>query len=52
MTPQEFTVTYERIKSEMGRVIVGQEELVDGLLVATLARGHVLVEGAPVWVRP
>jgi MoxR-like ATPase len=47
VTPQEFTVTYERIKSEMGRVIVGQEEVVDGLLVATLARGHVLVEGAP-----
>jgi MoxR-like ATPase len=47
VTPQEFTVTYERIKSEMGRVIVGQEEVVEGLLVATLARGHVLVEGAP-----
>ena len=47
MTPQEFTVTYERIKTEMGRAIVGQEEVVDGLLVATLARGHVLVEGAP-----
>ena len=47
MTPQEFTVTYERIKSEMARAIVGQEEVVDGLLVATLARGHVLVEGAP-----
>jgi MoxR-like ATPase len=47
VTPQEFTVTYERIKSEMARAIVGQEEVVDGLLVATLARGHVLVEGAP-----
>src|ERR1700729_1415037 len=31
----------------MARAIVGQEEVVDGLLVATLARGHVLVEGAP-----
>jgi MoxR-like ATPase len=47
VTPQEFTVTYERIKSEMSRAIVGQEEVVDGLLVATLARGHVLLEGAP-----
>ena len=28
-------------------MIVGQEEVVEGLLVATLARGHVLVEGAP-----
>ncbi len=47
MTPQEFTVTYERIKSEIARAIVGQEDVVDGLLVAMLARGHVLVEGAP-----
>jgi MoxR-like ATPase len=47
VTPQEFTIAYERIKSEMARAIVGQEEVVDGLLVATLARGHVLVEGAP-----
>jgi MoxR-like ATPase len=47
VTPQEFTVIYERIKNEMARAIVGQEEVVDGLLVATLARGHVLVEGAP-----
>ncbi|MGH7294050.1 MAG: AAA family ATPase [Polyangiaceae bacterium] len=31
----------------MFRVVVGQPELVDGLLVATIARGHVLVEGAP-----
>ncbi len=47
MTPQEFAVAYERIKNEMARVVVGQEEVVDGLLVATIARGHVLVEGAP-----
>ena len=47
MTPDHFTATYERIKAQMARVIVGQEELVEGLLVATLARGHVLVEGAP-----
>jgi MoxR-like ATPase len=47
VTPDHFTATYERIKAQMARVIVGQEELVEGLLVATLARGHVLVEGAP-----
>jgi MoxR-like ATPase len=47
VTPQDFTVVYERIKNEMARVIVGQEEVVEGLLVAALARGHVLVEGAP-----
>ena len=47
MTPEQFTHTYESIKLQMARVIVGQEELVEGLLVATLARGHILVEGAP-----
>jgi MoxR-like ATPase len=47
VTPEEFTRTYERIKAEMARVVVGQEEVVEGLLAATLARGHVLIEGAP-----
>ena len=47
MTPEEFTTTYLRMKSEMARIIVGQEEVVEGLLVALFARGHVVVEGAP-----
>jgi len=47
MTPDEFGETYERLKREMARVVVGQEELVDGVLVALIAGGHVLIEGAP-----
>jgi MoxR-like ATPase len=31
----------------MHKAVIGQDELVFGLLVATIARGHVLVEGAP-----
>src|SRR5512136_579496 len=31
----------------MARVLVGQHELVDGLMIALLCQGHVLVEGAP-----
>ena len=31
----------------MARVVVGQEELVFGLLVTAIAGGHVLIEGAP-----
>ena len=42
-----FQQTYERVRQQMARVVVGQQELVDGLLVAILAKGHVLVEGAP-----
>jgi len=37
----------ERIRKEMSRVLVGQRELVDGLLIALLCQGHVLVEGVP-----
>ncbi len=47
MNEERFSETYDRIRSEIARVMVGQEELVDGLLVGLFARGHVLVEGAP-----
>ena len=36
-----------RIRSEIGRVIVGQEYLVDRLLLAMLCNNHVLIEGLP-----
>lgn len=36
-----------RLRQEIGRVIVGQQYLVDRLLVGLLANGHVLVEGVP-----
>ena len=37
----------ERLRSEVGRVIVGQQHLVDRLLIGLLANGHVLLEGVP-----
>ncbi len=37
----------DRIKTEIGKVIVGQEKMIDQLLVALLANGHVLIEGVP-----
>src|SRR5947209_11783826 len=37
----------QRIKQEVGRVIVGQTEVVDLLMVGLLCRGHVLVHGVP-----
>jgi MoxR-like ATPase len=36
-----------RLRKEVERVLVGQEALVDGLLIALLCNGHVLVEGVP-----
>src|SRR5687768_17332283 len=37
----------ERLKNEIGKVIVGQEEMIELLLAAILADGHVLIEGVP-----
>lgn len=35
------------VKNEIGRVIVGQEQIVDHLLIALLSRGHCLLVGVP-----
>jgi len=37
----------ENIKAEISKVIVGQESLIDGLLIGLLTRGHILLEGVP-----
>ncbi len=37
----------ERLRAEIAKVIVGQQHLVDRLLIALLADGHVLLEGVP-----
>ena len=47
MTPDAFAGTFERIRAEMAKVVVGQEDLVFGLLVTAFAGGHVLIEGPP-----
>lgn len=37
----------ERLKSEIGRVIVGQERMISRMLVGLLTGGHILLEGVP-----
>ena len=37
----------DRVRAEVGKAVVGQEEVVDRMLVAMLADGHVLLEGMP-----
>lgn len=37
----------ERIRAEIGKVIIGQEQTIDAALVATLAGQHALLEGPP-----
>jgi MoxR-like ATPase len=37
----------DKAKAEIAKVVIGQEEVIDSLLKALLANGHVLVEGVP-----
>src|SRR5690554_8203041 len=43
----ELQTQIEAIKTELHKIIVGQEELIDLLLVALISNAHVLIEGAP-----
>ncbi len=45
--PQEYKLPMERVLYEVKKVIVGQDHLLERLVVALLARGHILVEGVP-----
>jgi len=42
-----FREAFERLRSEVAKVIVGQADVVEGVLVALFAGGHVLLEGVP-----
>jgi MoxR-like ATPase len=42
-----FREAYERVRAEIGKVIVGHEAIVEGTLIALFAGGHVLLEGVP-----
>ena len=35
------------IRSEIAKVVVGQEKMIDGLLIGLLCEGHILIEGIP-----
>lgn len=37
----------DQIRSELGSRIIGQEEMIHQMLIALLAKGHVLIEGVP-----
>ena len=37
----------QTIKQEVAKVVVGQEKMIDGLLIALLCDGHILIEGVP-----
>ena len=43
----ELQKSLEAVKAEIGKVIIGQESMIEHLLVALLSNGHVLIEGVP-----
>jgi len=47
MDLSELQQSIESLKNEIGKVIVGQDKMIELLLTAVLADGHVLIEGVP-----
>ncbi len=44
---EQFRTGVNRVKAEVAKVIVGQEAIVEGIIVVLIAGGHVLLEGVP-----
>ncbi len=44
---QKLSDAYRRITAELGKVIVGQQQVIEELLIAMFARGHCLLVGVP-----
>src|SRR5574342_269619 len=44
---QDFQRSHAALRTELGKVIVGQEAIVEGTLISLFAGGHVLLEGVP-----
>jgi MoxR-like ATPase len=44
---QELNQAFQRITAELGKVIVGQQSVIEELLIAMFARGHCLLVGVP-----
>src|SRR3984885_9887450 len=44
---QLATAQLKKVRDEIGKIIVGQQPVVDGVLTCLLAGGHVLLEGVP-----
>lgn len=43
----DFRRDFKKLKSEISKVIVGQQEILDDMLISLIAGGHVLLEGVP-----
>ncbi len=46
-TVEQLIQGYDRIKTELGKTIIGQEDVIDEILISLFAGGHCLITGAP-----
>jgi len=46
-TLDDLSTAYDRLRQEIGKVIVGQEDIIEMVVVCLLARGHTLLIGVP-----
>jgi MoxR-like ATPase len=44
---ETFQEQFKRVRNEVSKVIVGYEEIIDGVIMSLLSNGHVLLEGVP-----
>lgn len=44
---EHLSETYKTVRAQLGRVIVGQNEVIEQLMIAIFAKGHCLLEGVP-----
>ena len=47
MQESNLSQIIENIKTEISKVLVGQDKMIEGLLAGLLCRGHILLEGVP-----
>jgi len=46
-TAEALIQSVAQVKEQVGRIVVGQSDVIEQLLIAILARGHCLLEGVP-----
>ena len=44
---QKCEQAYNKIRDELSKVIVGQNEVIEQVLIAIFSKGHALLEGVP-----
>ena len=44
---EEFRETFLKIQEEVSKQIVGQKEIIEGVLICLMTGGHALLEGVP-----